>query len=75
MKASLGTGREGQGRAAIWSFFLIIIIIYSVRKSEKVPVLTQVCFSKLEPFLSSITSPDETTLRSNKFSYSLYLLF
>lgn len=43
----------------MWSFFLIIII-YSVLKSEKVPVLTQICFSKLEPFLSAITPPTPT---------------
>lgn len=44
MKASLGIGREGPGGRPFGLF--LIIIIYSVQKSEKVPVLTQILLLK-----------------------------
>lgn len=74
MKASLGMGGRDWGGRPSGHFLIIIIIIYSVQKSEKVPVLTQICFSKLGPFLSSITSPDESTQCSNK-SVAVYTSF
>lgn len=75
MKASLGMGgRDWGGQPSGHFLIIIIIIIYSVQKSEKVPVLTQICFSKLGPFLSSITSPDESTQCSNK-SVAVYTSF
>lgn len=43
-------------------------------KRVKVPVLAQICFSKLGPFLSSIASPDESTQCSNK-SVAVYTSF